>query len=118
MPDFIDVSDLDPGLMYKAIAQEEVDVICGFLTDGRIQAYNLKPLEDDRQFFPPYYAAPVIRSQVIKSHPELKDVLNSLGGRIDDATMQGLNYQVDEKVREPADVARDFLVKAGLLVAQ
>lgn len=106
---FGDDHDLDPGLMYKAMAQKEVDVICAFATDGRIAAYNLKPLNDDKGFFPPYFAAPVIRSEALKKHPKLVEVLNLLGGRIDDAAMQNMNYQVDEEKKEIKEVVKSFL---------
>ena len=109
------VRDLDPGLMYRAVADDHVDVICAFATDGRIAAYNLKPLEDNRGFFPPYYAAPVIRSKALRAHPELSDVLGSLAGALNDSTMQQLNYQVDEKQLEPAAISREFLTARGLL---
>jgi glycine betaine/choline ABC-type transport system substrate-binding protein len=109
------VRDLDPGLMYKAVAQGEVDVICAFATDGRIAAYNLLPLKDDKQFFPPYYAAPVVRAEVLQKHPELKQVLGKLEGVLDDQKMQQLNYEVDEKKRSVDEVAREFLVNQGLL---
>lgn len=102
-------SDLDPGLMYRAIAQKEVDVISAFSTDGRIVAYELIPLVDDKGFFPPYYAAPVVRSSLLRDHPEVREGLDMLGGTLDDATMQRLNYEVDEKKRSPADVAGEFL---------
>jgi len=106
---------MDPALMYKAIAKGEVDVICAFATDGRIAAYNLKPLEDDQQFFPPYYAAPVIRNDVMQAHPELGDLLSLLSGVLDNGTMQRLNYQVDGKKRRPVEVAKAFLREKGLL---
>ena len=112
---FRDVRDLDPALMYQAIANNEVDVICGFATDGRIPAFELQPLRDDRGFFPPYQAAPVIRSEVLDAHPELREVLELLANRLDDATMQRLNFEVDEKKRRPSDVAREFLESQGLL---
>jgi len=112
---FDSVRDMDPGLMYQAIAQKEVDVICAFLTDARIPAYELLPLNDDKGFFPPYYAAPVIRTFILEAHPELEEILNLLAGKLDDDTMRGLNYKVDEKGREPGDVAKDFLIKIGLL---
>jgi osmoprotectant transport system permease protein len=112
---FRDVRDLDPALMYQAIANNEVDVICGFATDGRIPAFELQPLRDDRGFFPPYQAAPVIRSEVLDAHPELREVLELLANRLDDATMQRLNFEVDEKKRHPSDVAREFLESRGLL---
>ena len=107
--------DMDPGLMYKAIAQEEVDVICAFATDGRIAAYNLETMEDDKAFFPPYYAAPVVRNDTLVAHPEIRDALAPLAGLLDDKTMQGLNLEVDEKKREAQEVAHDFLVAEGLI---
>jgi osmoprotectant transport system permease protein len=113
--DFGEVRDLDPAIMYQAIANREVDVICAFATDGRIAAFDLEPLRDDRGFFPPYQAAPVIRNEFLQAHPELREVLGLLAGRVDDATMQKLNFEVDEKKRRPADVARAFLARQGLL---
>ena len=113
--EFGTVRDLDPGLMYRAVAQGEVDIICAFATDGRIAAYKLQPLADNRGFFPPYYAAPVVRRETLKAHPELREVLALLGGILDDAAMQQLNYAVDEQKRAPADVAREFLQSKGLL---
>ena len=59
--EFSETRDMEPSLMYQAVAQQNVDIICGFATDGRIAAYDLVMLEDDRGFFPPYYAAPVVR---------------------------------------------------------
>jgi osmoprotectant transport system substrate-binding protein/osmoprotectant transport system permease protein len=114
---FREVRDLDPSILYQAIANGEVDVICGFATDGRIAAFGLQPLRDDRGFFPPYQAAPVIRCAVLAAHPELRRVLGLLAGRLDDATMQKLNFQVDEKKRTPREVARQFLAARGLLAA-
>ncbi|NIM49113.1 MAG: glycine/betaine ABC transporter substrate-binding protein, partial [Gemmatimonadales bacterium] len=101
--------ELDPGLMYRAIADGRVDVIDGFATDGRIPAFDLVILEDDRGFFPPYYAAPLVRQEVLEAHPEVADALNRLGGKIDSATMAQLNYEVDENHRSPREVAREFL---------
>lgn len=115
---FKDTKDMDPSLMYKAVAQEEVDVICAFATDGRIAAYNLTTLVDDKGFFPPYYAAPVVRSDTLAKHPEIRDALAPLAGLLDDETMQELNFQVDEQKREPAEVAWDFLVSQDLIAAQ
>ena len=92
---FGNVRDLDPAIMYQAISRDEVDVICAFTTDPRIKIYNLKPLDDDKHFLPPYYAAPVIRQDTLDSHPELHKVLGSLDGILDNSTMQALNYEVD-----------------------
>lgn len=110
---------MDPGLMYKACADGAVDVICAFATDGRIAAYDLVTLQDDKQFFPPYQAAPLIRAKTLAKHPQLKTILNRLAGKLDDAMMQRLNLQVDrdKNPRKPSAVARDFLVEAGLIAA-
>jgi osmoprotectant transport system permease protein len=113
--EFGQVRDLDPALMYQAIANQEVDVIAAFATDGRIAAFELQPLEDDRGFFPPYQAAPVIRTDALEAHPELAEVLALLGDLIDDASMQRLNYEVDAEKRSPDNVAREFLEGRGLL---
>ena len=115
---FQSTRDLDPGLMYKAIANREVDVICAFSTDGRIPAYKLQPLEDDRSFFPPYFAAPVVRTEILARHPEIKTALAALAGKIDNAAMQRLNYAVDEEKRAVKLVAHNFLLHQGLLAQQ
>lgn len=112
---FREVLDLDPALMYQAISNEEVDVICAFATDGRIAAFDLQPLQDDLGFFPPYQAAPVFRTEVLETHPELRQVLDLLAGILDDTTMQRLNLKVDENKHSPSDVAREFLQSHGLL---
>ena len=100
---------MDPGLMYKALAEGAVDVIDGFATDGRIRAYNLKVLKDDKAFFPPYYAAPLVRKETIARYPKLKKILNRLAGQINDEIMQTLNYRVDKQEMIPREVAREFL---------
>jgi osmoprotectant transport system permease protein len=112
---FKEVLDLEPALMYQAIAKGEVDVICAFATDGRIAAYDLEPLRDDKKFFPPYEAAPVVRTEVLEKFPEIGETLNLLAGRIGDATMQEMNYEVDEKGRSPRAVALEFLEREGLV---
>jgi osmoprotectant transport system permease protein len=112
---FGQVRDLDPSLMYEAVSKEEVDVICAFATDGRISSYNLKPLEDDRNFFPPYYAAPVIGEETLQKHPEVSNALSLIAGLIDDANMQRLNFEVDGKGQSPSEVAKGFLRSKGLI---
>lgn len=112
---FQEVVDLDPAIMYEAVATGEVDVISAFATDGRIEAYDLALLRDDRGAFPPYYAAPVVRMAALQAFPELRGVLESLGGQIDDGTMRRLNFMVDEERRSPAEVARRFLSERGLI---
>lgn len=112
---FGEIMDLDPAILYQAIANGEVDVICAFATDGRIPANDLKPLTDDRLFFPPYEAAPVIRNACLTAYPEVGEALSLLAGRLDNRTMQDLNFEVDEKRKSPAEVAREFLEKKGLM---
>jgi osmoprotectant transport system substrate-binding protein len=109
---------MDPGLMYKALAEGAVDVIDGFATDGRIPAYHLVMLKDDRHFFPPYYAAPLVRGGTLAKYPQLRAELDKLGGLIDNETMQKMNFAVDRQERRPADVAREFLRSHGLIPAK
>ncbi len=72
-------------------------------------------LKDDKEFFPPYYAVPLVRQETIKEHPELKKVLNTLKDKITDEKMQELNYKADVEKQRPEKVARDFLIKEGLI---
>ena len=106
---------MDPGLMYRALADGAVDVIDGFATDGRIPAYDLIALEDDRSFFPPYDAAPLVRGDTLARYPEIRLALNRLAGRISTEAMQKMNFAVDERGRKAADVAREFVEEEGLL---
>jgi len=112
---FGEIRDMDPSLMYEAISKGEVDVICAFATDGRIAVYNLMPLEDDLQFFPPYSAATVIREETLEAHPELRNVLSLLEGLFDNPAMRGLNFEVDGKKKRIAEIAEGFLRVRGLL---
>lgn len=113
--DFANEQGLDPGLVYSAVAEGQVDVISAFATDGRVPALDLVLLEDDMGYFPPYHAAPVVDGELLEQNPEIADILNQLAGQIDDATMASLNLQVDEGGEEPIDVARAFLEERGLI---
>ncbi len=99
------------GLVYDAVKNGKMDAVLAYSTDGRIKAYDLKILKDDKQFFPPYDCSPVIPDSVLKQHPELKGIVNKLIGKIDTETMQELNYEVDGKLKEPSVVAKEFLEK-------
>lgn len=107
--------ELDPGLMYKAVQENQIDVICAFATDGRIQAYNLRVLQDDKNFFPPYSAAPLIRQKTIDSYPEITAVINQLSGLITDKEMSEMNFSVDQEGKKVQSVARNFLKINSLL---
>jgi glycine betaine/choline ABC-type transport system substrate-binding protein len=112
---FADAQGFDPGLVYQAVDSGDVDVISAFATDGRIPALGLVTLEDDLGFFPPYYAAPLVRQELLDEDPAVADVLNSLAGSLDDQTMADLNAEVDVEGEEPEDVARAFLEEQGLI---
>jgi osmoprotectant transport system permease protein len=105
---------LNNALMYRAVYEKEVDVISGYSTDGRIKAYDLAILEDDRHAFPPYYCTPILKESTCNAHPELVRTLALLEGAIDDAAMTAMNYRVDFDKLSPEEVARDFLKEKGL----
>lgn len=105
---------LSSPLMYKAVREGYVDLIGGYATDGRVKAFNLRVLEDDQNAFPPYYCAPLIRTQTAQQYPEVVEALNQLGGKLADTTMMRLNYQVDYEKLSPDTVARRYLEKIGL----
>jgi len=109
------VTDIDAGLMYDAVADGEVDVIAAFATDGRIAAYKLRSLADDRRFFPPYHAAPVVRTATLRQHPQVRDALERIAGALDERSMRELNGRVDQEKRRPESVAKAFLRSKGLL---
>ena len=90
---------------------KKLDVALGYSTDGRIAAYDLKVLKDDRRFFPPYDASPVATHELLKKHPEIDKSLEKLENRISTKEMQKLNYQADGEGKEPAVVAEEFLEK-------
>lgn len=112
---FGDTIGLDQGLMYSAIDQGDVDIISATSTDGRVAALGLVMLVDDRDFFPNYFAAPIVRQDVLEKSPGVADALNRLAGRISDEKMAELNLEVDEGGQEPEDVARSFLTSEGLI---
>jgi len=97
------------GLVYQAVKSGKMDIVLAYSTDGRLKAFNLKTLEDDKKFFPPYNAAPVTRADVIEKHPEIDKLLKRLAGKIDDQTMTNLNYESDVEKKEPSVVAKEFL---------
>jgi len=97
------------GLVYQAAASGEMDVVLAYTTDGRIKAFDLKVLEDDKRFFPPYDTSLVASNEVLRDHPELQNILQKLSGKISTEKMQELNYEADGKMREPAIIAEEFL---------
>jgi glycine betaine/choline ABC-type transport system substrate-binding protein len=106
---------MDLGLLARALKDRQIDFAAGNATDGLIPALDLVALEDDRHYFPPYEAVPVIREQTLQSHPEIAQVLADLGGKISDEEMRKLNYAVDVQHRDTQDVVREFLKSKALV---
>jgi osmoprotectant transport system substrate-binding protein len=100
---------MDLGLLTRALKDKQVDLIAGNTTDGLIPALDLFVLEDDKHYFPPYEAVPVIRQDTLARHPELTPALDELAGKISDAEMRQLNYAVDGQHRDVKQVVREFL---------
>src|SRR5215472_14490615 len=107
---------MDLGLLTRALKAKQVDLIAGNTTDGLIPAMDLFVLADDRHYFPPYEAVPVVRQQTLQQHPEVGQALSDLAGKITDQDMQQLNYAVDGQHRDSKQVVREFLQRKGLLV--
>jgi len=105
---------MDLGLLTRALVNRQVDLIAGNATDGLIPTLNLYVLEDDRHYFPPYEAVPIIRQEVLSHHPEVGVALDQLAGKISDEDMRQLNYAVDGQHRDVKEVAGEFLRKKGL----
>jgi osmoprotectant transport system substrate-binding protein len=105
---------MDLGLLTRALKDQQVDLIAGNTTDGLIPALDLFVLEDDRHYFPPYEAVPVIRQETLGRHPEVKQALDDLAGKISDNEMRQLNYAVDGQHRDVKEVVREFIREKGL----
>src|SRR5246127_1469867 len=106
---------MDLGLLARALKDRQIDFAGGNATDGLIPALDLVALEDDRHYFPPYEAVPVIREQTLQQHPEIAQVLAELSGKISDAEMQSLNYAVDGQHRDATEVISEFLKRKQLI---
>jgi len=99
---------LDLGLLYRALADRQVDLVAGNSTDGLIAALGMVALEDDRRYFPPYEAVPLVRRAMLDKHPEAGEALAQLTGKISEEEMRRMNYAVDGEHRDPAEVIREF----------
>jgi osmoprotectant transport system substrate-binding protein len=103
---------MDLGLLTRALKDKQVDLIAGNTTDGLIPALDLFVLEDDKHYFPPYEALPIIRQEALTRHPEVRGALDELAGKISDADMRQLNYAVDGQHQDVKQVVREFLSRA------
>lgn len=114
--EFPGVSTLEHALAYEAVQSGQIDLMEAYSTDGKLLRFDLRVLEDDRKFFPPYNAAPMVRGEVLRQHPQLADALAKLAFRVSDLDAQALNYIVDAEGIAPKHAARAFL-EIGELVA-
>ncbi|AWQ18740.1 glycine/betaine ABC transporter substrate-binding protein [Pantoea ananatis] len=109
------IRQMDPGLVYNAVRDGFVDAGLIYTTDGRVKGFDLKVLEDDKHFFPSYNVTPVVRQDVLASHPGLEAALNQLSPLITDEAITEMNKRVDIDHQSPEQVARDFLQSKNML---
>ena len=100
---------MDLGLLYRALEIKSVDIVAGNNTDGLIAALGLVVLEDDKHYFPPYDAVPIVRPALFSECPQAQAAFQTLGGKITADDMRAMNYAVDGKKRDASAVAREFL---------
>ncbi|MGA9986007.1 MAG: glycine betaine ABC transporter substrate-binding protein [Acidobacteriaceae bacterium] len=105
---------MDLGLLYRALEAHQVDMVAANSTDGPIEALGLTVLEDDRHYFPPYQAVPLVRAEALERWPQIANALAELAGRISAKEMQAMNEAVDGDHRDPAEVVREFRKEKGL----
>jgi osmoprotectant transport system substrate-binding protein len=105
---------MDLGLLYRALNSHQVDIIAANSTDGPIQAFGLTALEDDKHYFPPYQAVPLVRAEALQRWPQIQTALDALAGRITAEDMRAMNEAIDGQHRDPAQVVREFRVSRGL----
>jgi osmoprotectant transport system permease protein len=103
---------IDLGLLYRALAEKQVDLVAGNSTDGLIPVLNLVILKDDKRYFPPYEAIPIFNRQSLQKYPRLRSIMKKLAGTIAASDMQRLNYEVDGKKRPVEEVVREFLTRS------
>lgn len=106
---------MDLGLIYRAILQKQVDLIAGNSTDGQIPRLGLVVLKDDKHYFPPYQAVPIVRQATLQKYPQLQAAISSLAGQISAPEMQRMNYLVEGELQDPKEVAHQFLQAKRLL---
>jgi len=105
---------MDLGLLYRALTAHQVDMIAANSTDGPIQALGLVALQDDRHYFPPYQAVPLVRSDSLRRWPQIADALHALAGKVTADDMRTMNEAVDGQHRDPAEVVREFRARLSL----
>lgn len=111
----LNVATMEPALRYQAIQSNKVQIIDAYSTDAELVKYNLVALKDDKQLFPPYQGAPLLRQSTLKKYPKVKTALNKLAGKISEKEMQSMNYKVGVEGKSAKTVAKTYLEKEGLL---
>lgn len=111
----LNVKTLEPNLRYQAINGGNVQIVDAYSTDSELIEYDLVVLEDDKQLFPPYQGAPLMRKDTLEKYPELEEILNKLAGQISAEEMSRMNYQVKVDKRSASEVAHEYLVNKGLV---
>jgi len=106
---------IDGSAKYSALMNKETDVVDAFSTDGLVKKFDITILKDDKKFFPPYYAVPLLRSETAQKYPEIVPIIEQVGELLTEDVMIGLNYKVDEEKRTPQDVATEFLKEKNLI---
>ena len=110
-----EVRPMEHALAYEALMEGSIDLIDAYSTDAKLERFGLHVLEDDRGFFPPYHAAPLVRRELLADHPEVGEVLGRLSYRISDEAMTRMNHRVEVGGEDFREVARSFLLEEGLL---
>ncbi len=105
---------MDLGLLYRALESKQVDLVAGSATDGAIQMLDLAVLADDKHYFPPYDAVPVVRQETLRRYPGLESALDALAGKISEQDMREMNYAVDGQHQDVVEVVREFLRRKGI----
>lgn len=113
--DFPSVQSMEPALRYQAINNGDINLLDAYSTDSELRQYGLVILEDDQELFPPYQGAPLMKEAFAKEHPEVVRALEKLAGKITEEQMSKMNYQVNVEGKNPAEVARTFLIDEGLI---
>lgn len=109
-----DPRTMELGLLYRSLAAHQVDIVAGNSTDGAIRALDFTALEDDRHYFPPYEAVPLVREDSLRRWPQIAVALNRLANKITADDMRAMNLAVDAQHRDPAEVVRNFRAQHGL----
>ncbi|HEY5211923.1 MAG TPA: glycine betaine ABC transporter substrate-binding protein, partial [Acidobacteriaceae bacterium] len=109
-----DPRTMELGLLYRSLAAHQVDIVAGNSTDGAIRAFDFVALEDDRHYFPPYEAVPLVREDSLRRWPQIAVAMQRLAGKVTADDMRAMNLAVDAQHRDPADVVREFRASKSL----